>query len=140
MASALVLVFVFAALWAISFALEAASAVGPSSQGRQLRAARRIDEIMDEQRKTASLARSARLARLTLLSRAVLHDEERSQFLDRLRRRKRRACSGIGARTLKLASSRSEAVGSSSTCHHASFPAGWSAPAIERVRVDATSS
>jgi hypothetical protein len=126
MASALVLVFVFAALWAISFALEAASAGGPSSQGRQLRAARRIDEMMDEQRKTASLARS----------RGVLHDEERSQLLDRLRWRKRRACSGIGARAMKLTLSRSEAVGSSSICHHGSFPAGCSSPAIERVRVD----
>jgi hypothetical protein len=121
MASALVLVFVFAALWAISFALEAASAGGPSSQGRQLRAARRIDAIMDEQRKTVSLAPSGRLARLTLLPRAVIHDEARSQFLDRLQWRKRRSCSGIGARALKLTSSRNgaEAVGSSSTRHHA---------------------
>ena len=103
MEGALVLVFVFVALWAISFALEAASAGGPSSQGRQLRAARRIDETMNEQRKTESLARSGRLARLTLLSPGVLHDEERSQFLDRLRWRKRRACSGIGARSHWLA-------------------------------------
>jgi hypothetical protein len=122
MGNALVLVCVFAALWAISFALEAASAGGPSSQGRQLRAARRIDEIMDEQRKTVGLAASVgRLARLTPLPRAVLHDEARSQFLDRLQWRKRRACSGIGARALKLTSSRNgaEAVSSSPTRHHA---------------------